>query len=58
MAAKDIAERGLSGEERQSLSADAQGQRPSAAGLTPHVWVAEVNNRSEPVQFTRRADSD
>ena len=27
-----------------SLSADAQGQRPSAAGLTPYVWIAEVNN--------------
>jgi hypothetical protein len=40
-----------------SLSADAQGQRPTAAGLTPHVWIAEVNNRREPVQFTRRADS-
>jgi hypothetical protein len=53
-----------------SLSVDAQGQRPSAAGLTPHVWIAEVNNlfrgrvevinnlRREPMQFTRRADSD
>jgi hypothetical protein len=52
-----------------SLSADAQGQRPSAAGLTPHVWIAEVNDlfrgrvevinlRREPMQFTRRTDSD